>query len=119
MGVWTVPDDETLRIEPGAAERIARAFEKHADNLIRIAEKLRNASHSTGFAGFPSAVELDAGFRNKALRAVAHLQGQATMARGYAADIRAAGATYAETEIANFETIRTVGYEAVPGPVDR
>ena len=100
-----MPDGKELRIEPGAAERIARAFDTHADNLAQVADRLRNAAYSTGFAGFPSAEELNAGFRNKADLAIAHLQWQAKMTRDYAAMIRAAEADYHATDTAQSAAI--------------
>lgn len=99
---------EHLRIEPGAAERIAGAFETHADNLEDIAGRLRNDTYSTGFAGLPSAQELDAGFRNKQRLAVAHLLQQAETSRRHAATIRAAGGHYAATETANDAALRSI-----------
>ena len=104
-----MPDGTQMRIEPGAAERIAQAFETHADNLASAAQKLEHATYSTGFAGFPSANELDIGFKEKAHRAIAHLQEQVDLTRGYAADIRAAGAAYVETESINIATIDAAG----------
>ncbi len=104
-----MPDGTHLRIEPGAAERIAQAFETHADNLAGVAENLKRVTYSTGFAGFPSADELNIGFRDKAHRAIAHLQEQVDLTRGYAADIRAAGAAYVETESMNTATIDAAG----------
>lgn len=109
-----MPDREQLRIEPGAAERIAQAFETHADNLAQVSQKLERAGHSTGFAGFPSANELDAGFTNKARLAVAHLNQQIDLSRGYAAEIRAAGAAYAETESVNAAAIDSAGTPVNP-----
>ncbi|WP_066912869.1 type VII secretion target [Millisia brevis] len=109
-----MPDGETLRIEPGAAERIARAFDTHAKNLAQVADRLRNAGYSTGFAGFPSAMELDEGFKNKADLAIAHLQSQAKVSREYAAKLRAAGAAYTETDTTNSTTIHAAGDEVTP-----
>lgn len=109
-----MPDGTPLRIEPGAAERIARAFETHADNLAHASLQLEHATHSTGFAGFPSANELDAGFRNKAHLAIAHLKEQIALTHRYAADIRAAGAAYLDTESVNSAAIGGAG--AAVGP---
>lgn len=102
-----MPDN--LRIEPGAAERIAQAFDKHADNLAAIAERIRNFSYSTGFAGFPSAVELDAGFKNKAAAAVEHLREEVETSRRYAATLRAAGTAYAESDNSASASLRSAG----------
>lgn len=102
-------DGDVLRIEPGAAERIARAFDTHAKNLAEIALKLRNQAYSTGFAGFPSAVELDAGFLGKRDQAVAHLQDQVEMTLGMAASVRAAGIAYAASDAGAEASIRSVG----------
>lgn len=98
-------DGQVLRIEPGAAERIAKAFHTHADNLEAVAHRLRSAGHSTGFAGFPSAIELDAGFRNKARLAITHLEQQVKMVRGHAESIRAAGAAYSDTDTSGAASI--------------
>lgn len=102
-------DDNVLRIEPGAAERIAQAFDTHATNLNDVALRLQNAGFVTGFAGFPSAVELDAGFQNKARLAIAHLRAQADIAREHAATLRAAGATYSKADSASSVWIQAVG----------
>lgn len=101
-----------LRIEPGAAERIARAFDTHADNLTEVANRLRNYGQITGFAGFPSAVELDAGFANKARLAVANLERQVEVARRYATSIRAAGVAYREVDDAGLAVQRNVEIQA-------
>ena len=104
-----MPDDNRMRIEPGAAERIARAFETHADNLTQVSLRLEHVGHSTGFAGFPSANELDIGFKNKARQAVANLREQIDLTRQYAAEIRAAGAAYVEAESVNAIATGTAG----------
>ncbi|WP_066902800.1 hypothetical protein [Millisia brevis] len=106
-----MPDGDVLRIEPGAAERIAAAFDRHADALAAAAQRLRDHSYGTGFAGFPSAVELDAGFEDKRLQAVDHLDQQEAVAREYAAKIRAAGANYLESDTGGAEGIRAAGAE--------
>lgn len=110
-----MPEGDILRIEPGAAERIARAFDSHADNLALVAERLKNAGHLTGFAGFPSAVELDEGFTRKARAAVAHLQSQIETARQAADRLRAAGAAYSETDTTNSRSIHTTGEAIISG----
>lgn len=104
-----MPEGDILRIEPGAAERIARAFDTHADNLAHTAARLKHAGRSTGFAGFPSAVELDSGFTKKARLAITHLESQIEMTRGYAAELRAAGAAYIEAEATNTAALRQSG----------
>lgn len=109
-----MPDGTQMRIEPGAAERIAQAFETHADNLARVSQNLRHATYSTGFAGFPSAVELDAGFTNKARLAIAHLKEQIDLTRAHAAEIRTAGAAYIETDSVNAATISSAGNAVSP-----
>lgn len=109
-----MPDGEQLRIEPGAAERIARAFDTHADNLGDVLLTLDHAGYSTGFAGFPSAIELDAGFKNKTRLAIAHLKEQIDLTRRYAAEIRAAGAAYTETESVNSAAISSAAGAVVP-----
>lgn len=91
-------DGDVLRIEPGAAERIARALDLHAENLATVAQRLRSHAHSTGFAGFPSAVELHVGFTDKGKRAVEHLLHQIDVTRNAAASIRAAGDAYVNTD---------------------
>lgn len=111
-----MPEGDILRIEPGAAERIAQAFDKHAENLADVAFRLRNARYSTGFAGFPSAVELDDGFKNKAASAISHLQVQIDAARTCAAQLRAAGAAYAETDTIGSTAIHASGDSVAPGP---
>lgn len=100
---------ENLRIEPGAAERIAKAFDQHAENLRLIAMKLRSSMRSTGFDGFPSAVELDAGFLRKRDLAVDHLYEQIETAGNMAASIRAAGARYADSDSAGAARIQAAG----------
>lgn len=105
-------DGDVLRIEPGAAERIARAFDTHAENLDAIAARLRNEGFSTGFAGFPSAQELDTGFRNKCRLAIEHLHRQAETARRHASAVRVAGANYASADMVNASSIAFVGYGA-------
>lgn len=111
-------DGEILRIEPGAAERIARAFEVHADNLLEVSNKLRRSGFSTGFAGFPSAVELDIGFSEKRNQAISHLLQQVETARVMAATIRAAGAAYrgADTEAGRAIHSAAGGSGQVTGP---
>lgn len=114
-----MPDGTQMRIEPGAAERIAQAFETHAENLAVVGENLERATYSTGFAGFPSAEELNIGFTNKARQAITHLHEQIDLTRRYAAEIRAAGAAYIETESVNAAGIgvagTAVGPDTVPG----
>ena len=107
-----MPDEAVLRIEPGAANRIAQAFDQHAENLVRVARRLRRGANFTGFAGFPSAVELDAGFKNKALLAIANLESQADAARTYAVTLRAAGASYDDTDTAGAHALRAAAAAA-------
>ncbi|WP_066903324.1 hypothetical protein [Millisia brevis] len=102
-------DGDVLRIEPGAAERIARALDLHAENLATALRSLRNRGHVTGFAGFPSAMELDAGFADKARLAVEHLQQQIIVANDAAATIRRAGAAYNHVEDVNSANIHAAG----------
>lgn len=105
---------EILRIEPGAAERVARAFDTHAHNLEEVLEKLRAGSYTTGFAGFPSAVELDAGFVSKRNMAVDHLRAQIDATRSCAATIRAAGHAYVAADATGLTAIRSAD-EDLPG----
>ncbi|WP_066913614.1 hypothetical protein [Millisia brevis] len=109
-----MPDGTQMRIEPGAAERIAQAFDRHADNLAAVSRRLERAGHSTGFAGFPSADELHAGFTNKARLAIGHLQEQIDLTRRHAAEIRAAGAAYIETDSTNSTMIGEAGSAVSP-----
>lgn len=110
---------ENLRIEPGAAERIAKAFDQHAENLRLIAMKLRNQAYATGFAGFPSAEELNIGFLKKRDLAVDHLYQQIEVATRMAASIRAAGARYRQTDATGAATIRDSSVPVDDGPQPR
>ena len=67
-----------------------------------------------GFAGFPSAGELHAGFTNKARLAMDHLKEQIDLTRHYAAEIRAAGAAYIETDSTNSTLIGEAGTTVSP-----
>lgn len=109
-------DGDALRIEPGAAERIARALDLHAENLATAMHSLRNRGHVTGFAGFPSAMELNAGFADKARLAVEHLQQQIIVANDAAATIRRAGAAYDRVEDMNSASIHAAGATQDSGP---
>ena len=114
-----MPDGTQMRIEPGAAERIAQAFETHAENLSAVSLKLKRATYSTGFAGFPSADELDVGFTNKARLAIEHLKEQIDLTRRCAAEIRTAGAAYIETESVNAAVIEAAGTAVSPDTLPR
>lgn len=109
-----MPDGTQMRIEPGAADRIAQAFDRHADNLAEASRNLERATYSTGFAGFPSAGELHAGFTKKARLAIDHLKEQIDLTRRYAAEIRAAGAAYIETDSTNSAMIGESGATVSP-----
>lgn len=106
-----MPDGDVLRIEPGAAERIAAAFDRHADVLAATGDALRRHEFATGFAGFPSAIELDAGFQGKRHQAIAHLQQQEQTTREYADSIRIAGANYREADSNAGRSIDAAGAE--------
>lgn len=105
----------TLRIEPGAAERMEKAFDRHAENLRAVVFKLRNYTYTTGFAGFPSATEHDAGFRRKRDQAIDHLNQQIEETKNAADAIRAAGVAYNESGAGASITIRS----AADGMSDR
>lgn len=103
--------DSELRIESGAAERIATAFDDYADGLAGAAERLRESIYATGLAGFPSATELDAGFLRKRDHAVIHLMELAANARGVAVSVRAAGRAYERAENSSAAAIREVAVD--------
>lgn len=99
--------DEELRIEPGAAERIATAFSTYADGLEAATHRLRDMGFSTGLAGFPSAEELNVGFLRKRNQAIEHLTRLADDSRQHAESVRAAGRAYVETENVATTTIQS------------
>lgn len=64
----------TFSFDPAAARRCAEMYDHQADRLIYLRQRLESAGELSGFGGFDSAQQLQAGFELKA-RDVAALLG--------------------------------------------
>lgn len=57
----------SMHFDPDAVREAVRAYDQLIDGLRSVARKLEQGTQWSGFGGFQSAKELQAGFENKAL----------------------------------------------------
>lgn len=62
-----------VQFDPAAARRCAEMYDHQADRLLYLQQRLEAAGELTGFGGFVSAQQLQAGFGHKARDAAALL----------------------------------------------
>ncbi|MBO0853445.1 MAG: hypothetical protein J2P18_06725 [Nocardia sp.] len=98
--------DRTVTFDPAAARACAQTYQQQADRLRDLQQRLVDAAHLTGFGGFFSAEQLQAGFGRKA-RDAAQLLDQyiASAYRMKEAFLISAG-LYEEADSANAAALR-------------
>ncbi|MCX5043673.1 hypothetical protein OG921_10905 [Aldersonia sp. NBC_00410] len=98
-----------LRIEDGVAEKIAGILDDLAASVGKSEVDVADAAHPQGFGTFGSGDQLQAGFEGKVGQAREHLGQFVAQIKQLAGSVRAAGAAYANQDVATGGAIDTVG----------
>ncbi|WP_068278175.1 type VII secretion target [Aldersonia kunmingensis] len=97
-----------LRVDHGAAERVAQHLDVLAESVKRQAAEMgRAGSTHSGFGTFDSGAQLHDGFEAKMLAAVNQLDAYATVVTNMSAAVRQAGTAYSDQDHANQGAINT------------
>ncbi|MEU4316382.1 hypothetical protein [Nocardia sp. NPDC024068] len=98
----------TVKFDPEAARRCAEFYDRQADRLIYLRQRLEDASEPHGFGGLISARQLEAGFGHKARDAAALLDHYIEAAYRMKEAFLVSGGLYEEADAANAAALRAV-----------
>lgn len=101
----------TVKFDPDAARRCAELYDRQADRLIFLRQRLEEASDLRGFGGFVSAQQLQAGFGHKARDAAALLDHYIEAAYRMKEAFLISGGLYEEADAANAAAVRAIESE--------
>lgn len=98
----------TVKFDPDAARRCAELYDRQADRLIFLRQRLEDAADLRGFGGFVSAQQLQAGFGHKARDAAALLDHYIEAAYRMKEAFLISGGLYEEADAANAAAVRAI-----------
>ncbi|MBF6351271.1 MULTISPECIES: hypothetical protein [Nocardia] len=98
----------TVKFDPEAARRCADFYDKQADQLIQLRQRLEDAADPHGFGGLISARQLEAGFGHKARDTAALLDHYIEAAYRMKEAFLLSGGLYEEADAANAAAVRAV-----------
>lgn len=101
----------TVKFDPDAARRCAELYDRQADRLIFLRQRLEEAADLRGFGGFVSAQQLQAGFGHKARDAAALLDHYIEAAYRMKEAFLISGGLYEEADAANAAAVRALESE--------
>ncbi|WP_459549741.1 hypothetical protein [Nocardia sp. X0981] len=101
----------TVKFDPDAARRCAELYDRQADRLIFLRQRLEEAADLRGFGGFVSAQQLQAGFGHKARDAAALLDHYIEAAYRMKEAFLISGGLYEEADAANAAAVRAIESE--------
>lgn len=97
-----------VKIVAGSAEKCAQHCDELAASLDREAASLQAATNVSGFGGFTSGTDLEAGFSGKVNAAVSAVMSHAKSARAMAENFRAAGKNFENQDLTTAGNVRSV-----------
>ncbi|WP_225727022.1 MULTISPECIES: hypothetical protein [unclassified Nocardia] len=97
-----------VQFDPAAARRCAQMYENQAEQLHYLRQRLESVSDLTGFGGFVSAQQLQAGFGHKARDAAALLDRYIEAAYRMKEAFLLSAGLYEEADAANAAALRAV-----------
>ncbi|WP_228002261.1 hypothetical protein [Nocardia australiensis] len=98
----------TVKFDPAAARRCAEMYDRQADQLIDLRQRLEAASETGGFGGFVSAQQIQAGFGHKARDAAALLDHYIEAAYRMKEAFLISGGLLQEADSANAAALRAI-----------
>ncbi|MFE7744636.1 hypothetical protein [Nocardia sp. NPDC057455] len=98
----------TVRFDPAAARQCAEMYDRQADRLLHLQQRLRSAEDLGGFGGFVSAQQLQAGFSHKARDAAALLDHYIEAAYRMKEAFLISGGLFEEADAAGAAALRAV-----------
>lgn len=98
----------TVKFDPEAARRCAELYDRQADRLIYLRQRLEDASEPHGFGGLISAQQLQAGFGHKARDAATLLDHYIEAAYRMKEAFLVSGGLYDEADAANAAAVRAL-----------
>ncbi|QIS10220.1 hypothetical protein [Nocardia arthritidis] len=97
-----------VQFDPAAARRCAQMYDNQAEQLHYLRQRLESVSDLTGFGGFVSAQQLQAGFGHKARDAAALLDRYIEAAYRMKEAFLLSAGLYEEADAANAAALRAV-----------
>jgi hypothetical protein len=98
----------TVQFDPAAARQCAEMYERQADRLLHLQQRLQSAADLGGFGGFVSAQQLQAGFGHKARDAAALLDHYIEAAYRMKEAFLISGGLFEEADAASAAALRAV-----------
>ncbi|UAK32658.1 hypothetical protein K8O92_01035 [Nocardia asteroides] len=98
----------TVQFDPAAARQCAEMYDRQADRLIHLQQRLESAAELGGFGGFVSAQQLQAGFGRKARDAAALLDHYIEAAYRMKEAFLISGGLFEEADAAGAAALRAV-----------
>ncbi|QIS02436.1 hypothetical protein F5X71_08965 [Nocardia brasiliensis] len=98
----------TVQFDPAAARECAQMYERQAERLSYLQQRLESAAELGGFGGFVSAQQLQAGFNHKARDAAALLDHYIEAAYRMKEAFLISGGLLEEADAANAAALRAV-----------
>jgi hypothetical protein len=98
----------TVKFDPEAARRCAEFYDRQAEKLISLRQRLEDVADPRGFGGLISAEQLQAGFGHKARDAAALLDHYIEAAYRMKEAFLISGGLYEEADAANAAAMRAV-----------
>ncbi|WP_280395216.1 hypothetical protein [Nocardia brasiliensis] len=98
----------TVQFDPTAARQCAQMYERQAERLSYLQQRLESAAELGGFGGFVSAQQLQAGFNHKARDAAALLDHYIEAAYRMKEAFLISGGLLEEADAANAAALRAV-----------
>ncbi|MEU7765541.1 hypothetical protein AB0B25_10525 [Nocardia sp. NPDC049190] len=98
----------TVQFDPAAARQCAEQYDRQADRLIHLRQRLESAAELGGFGGFDSAQQLRDGFGHKARDAAALLDHYIEAAYRMREAFLISGGLLEEADAANAAALRAV-----------
>ncbi|MGQ4596524.1 hypothetical protein [Nocardia sp. R6R-6] len=97
-----------VQFDPAAARRCAELYDRQADQLLHLQQRLESTAELGGFGGFSSAQQLQAGFSHKARDAAALLDHYIEAAYRMKEAFLISGGLFEEADAANAAALRAI-----------
>ncbi|WP_067475498.1 hypothetical protein [Nocardia amamiensis] len=98
----------TVQFDPAAARQCADMYDRQADRLLHLQQRLESAAELDGFGGFVSAQQLQAGFGHKARDAAALLDHYIEAAYRMKEAFLISGGLFEEADAAHAAALRAI-----------
>ncbi|MEU2035648.1 hypothetical protein [Nocardia amamiensis] len=98
----------TVQFDPAAARQCAEMYDRQADRLLHLQQRLESAAELDGFGGFVSAQQLQAGFGHKARDAAALLDHYIEAAYRMKEAFLISGGLFEEADAAHAAALRAI-----------